>query len=372
MMDILFVNSSMQFARYIKRIKALINQGLSATVVGYEREDYFGDNLPCTTVNLGFVDSGSYLNRIIQFIQDFFIIKKYINKASVVYAFGLDMAFISRVILCLFWKQKPKLLYEIGDIRSIMVSNNLKGRLSRMIESWILNGTSYLVVTSDAYVNSYYNKYYDYDNNKIFVIENKLEENTSFVNKKSDKTEINDRPIKIGYFGRLRCQYSWEAIKYLVESTGYRFEIILRGVNAGISDFENEISLYENITFKGPYVSPQDLTDIYSEIDLVWGAHYHADNNFLWARSCRFYESLLFNKPLIVQQGTYDERIINNYNAGITVDIRTPFLNLGNLINLDLNMVKALKNKVKKIPEDLYLYTDEHKKLAKLIKLGLM
>jgi len=366
MIDILFLNSSIEFARYIKRVNALLEYDLSATVIGYERSDYSGIDYNCETISLGSIDGGNYLYRVLRFFKDILIIGKQLKRSSIVYAFGLDMAFVTR-IASIFILKKVTLLYEIGDIRQVMVDNGIKGKMSRLIESWILRKTSYLIITSDAYIEGYYKKYYNFDNNNIIVIENKLD--NCLINKKTAYSTTNrDYPIVIGYFGRLRCIHSWEALKNLSKITGDKFKIILRGTNAGIPDLENEINQLDHISFKGPYISPRELNEIYSEIDLVWGAHYHANNNFLWARSCRFYESLLFAKPLIVQSGTYDAKIIDGFNTGISVNIKPDEFNINELIDIDCEKIGFLQKNIELIPKNIYLYENEHRDLAKLLK----
>ncbi len=65
-------------------------------------------------------------------------------------------------------------------------------------------------------------------------------------------------------------------------------------------------------SYLGPYQAPKDLSFIYSMVDVVWASYPFSDRttvgNHLYARTNRFYESLYFKKPFIVQKGTADAK----------------------------------------------------------------
>jgi succinoglycan biosynthesis protein ExoL len=367
LMDVLFINSSLQFSRYIKREKALVKEGLYAFVIGYSRDDYTSERVPIETIHLGNVTGGNYFRRILQFLCDSIKVHKYVKKVSVIYAFGLDMAFFTRLITS-FILSKPKIIYEIGDVRQVMVRNDLVGKIGRIIEAWVLKNTSLLVLTSDAYYDEYYKKYYNIESNQIFIIENKLVKDEFHLGNTEQNQKINNDIITIGYFGRLRCQKSWEALKLLSINADNKIKIILRGVNAGIRNFKMEVEEFENITYLGPYVSPIDLPKMYNEIDIVWAAHIHSPTNTRWARSCRFYESSCFMKPMIVQKDTYDAKIANQYGIGFSIDLQNQEETIKKILQLNRDDILNYKKRFESIPESVYFYTDEHKILAQKIK----
>ena len=60
----------------------------------------------------------------------------------------------------------------------------------------------------------------------------------------------------------------------------------------------------EYVTYRGPFVSPDELPEMYAGVDLVWGAYLHGESNARWARSNRYFEAGYFGKPIFAQKGT--------------------------------------------------------------------
>ena len=367
---ILFLNSSINFSRYAKRINLLSRNGISGKIIAFERDDYKGVEFPGEIVSLGKLIPGNYLNRLLQFLKVSLLIRKEIRSIPVVYAFGLDMAFLLR-LSSIGLIIKPKLIYEIADIREILIQKSILGKIGRFIERWILKKTQLLIVTSKAYIDEYYKKILGGFNTNFMVIENKLD--SHMLNKiiGIDKNEIQISRIrdvqidvlKIGYFGRLRCNRSWEVLKYIAEKSNGGIEIVARGVNVCIDNFENDVNNIPNIKFLGEFRSPDDLREIYNDIDLVWAAHFHAQTNLKWARVCRFYEACYFKKPLISQIGTEDGRIVEKLGLGVCINLDDIKSSGEDVLKITRNTMEKWTTAINKLPAEISSYSNEHKNL---------
>ncbi|MCK8827688.1 hypothetical protein MWH25_08020 [Natroniella acetigena] len=367
-MKIVFLCPVVSHVRYHKRINALKNLGANTKVLAFEREYYSGKSLSEGYVSLGEISHGNYFKRIIPFIKSFSKIRSMIKNADIVYAFGLDN-------LLLGWlanstvKNNSKIIYEVGDIRGILLKNSFSAKLLRELEKFLLNHINLLVVTSKAYISGYYEGILNMDNIKYQVIENKLNKD-EFQSLKSSGSCISKETLKIGYFGVLRCQRSWNILKKVAEKSNGRIQIYLRGIPMGIKNFKNEVSKISNVNYGGPYKAPDDLFQIYNQVDIVWACYPYQDKqigNWLWARTNRFYESCLFNKPMLTLAGNQDAKVVNKFKIGKSLDLSNIKATVKEVLNLDKSRIKQWEKNLYNLPEKLYLYTNEHKKLFEFL-----
>ena len=124
------------------------------------------------------------------------------------------------------------------------------------------------------------------------------------------------------------------------------------------------------ITYDGPYVSPDDLSKLYDQVDIVWIAHHMSKTSLKMNRANRFYEACFFKKPMIAQIGTQDAKDVNVYKIGTSVDLS----NIGDAVNrilkIDTANISQWRENIVEIPRQVFLYTDEHQMLFEAITKG--
>ena len=87
-----------------------------------------------------------------------------------------------------------------------------------------------------------------------------------------------------------------------------------------IPDFQQQIQGIENVEFRGRYRSPEDLSGIYGDLDLVWAGDFmEAGYNSVWLLPNRIYEGGYYAVPSIAPEGTQTAKWINARAAGFTV-----------------------------------------------------
>jgi|SRR5690625_17511 len=371
-MRFLFVMPTIGQPRYAKRINMLQNEGVVANAAAFERDYHRGRVPDCSIDNLGRVYSGSYLKRVVTYLLSIKKIRRLAKGSHVVYSFGFDLFLLTYLATI---GLSCKRVLEVGDIRKIQTGSSLISKILRALERLFAHKIDLLVVTSSRYYTEYYEGWLNVSPNCL-VVENKLEKTYLLSRPAFSNIAQHDcycaRPIRIGYFGLLRCAWSAETLYELARKYPNSFEIVLAGRwILGREQLEKILKLV-NVSFLGEYRSPDDLERLYSKVDIVWaGYSFSCSNNFnlFWAKTNRYYESLFYFKPLITTKGSCDEADITNFGIGLGLEYGDPskvaeFLNK----KLSLRKIDAWRGNMLKVPDKLFVYEDEASKLIDAIK----
>lgn len=355
--------------RYYKRISALKDLGMQVKVLAFERGSYPGKELSGKHISLGHIKHGHYLSRLVMILKAIYKVRSMIKNADVLYTCGLDMALLGW-LAALKINNKPKLCYEVADIREIQLSNGLAGRITRAFERFMIKQAHLLIVTSSTYVSAYYKGILGAKNFRYQVIENKLDPR-QIMNSKLRLLPKSppEAHLKIGYFGVLRCARSLQVIKHLVSKYNGSVEVYLRGIFfKDIGVLEHEVVNTSGIYYEGPFKSPDDLPEMYSKVDIVWDiAKYHEGKvgNLSWAKSNRFYQSCFFNKPIIGQVNTLDGIAAEELDIGISLDISDIDRAVDKIMSITKHQLEHWKKNLSNISKEVYVLTDEHERLIK-------
>ncbi|MBC3758488.1 hypothetical protein H7U19_08740 [Hyunsoonleella sp. SJ7] len=347
--------------RIAKRITMLKAVGFDVSAVAFER-DYHKGRLPdCEISLLGKMAHGKFLRRVLKILFVLPKLRSKIKHHTIIYAFGSDMAYMA-VIASLGLRKKVVL--EIGDIREIQVKKGFVGKTVRAIDTFFLKRCSLLVSTSHAFVQEYYRNFLG-SNIKSLVLENKQEENYSV-----RPLKLEDNKITIGYFGLLRCEWSWGVLKRLALESPNKYRIVVAGYPIKPESIAFEAKDIENITYLGEYKSPDDLPSLYGRVNIVWACYPFpkpTEMNWKWARTNRYYESLCYKKPMISLENSGDSSYVEDYKIGLTI----PLDSLENAIlclkNLSLENINQWTENVINLPEEYYIYTNERHNLKNSI-----
>jgi succinoglycan biosynthesis protein ExoL len=349
--------------RHSKRISMLMDLGFKVEVVAFER-DYLKGRLPnCKIKTLGKITHGQYMIRIFNLIKILPILREEIKKNDVVYAYNSDMAYIC--IIANWWLNKP-IVIEVGDIREILASKTIKGRLMRLVDAFFIKKCKLLVATADGFVNEFYTKWLKVSIPSI-ILENKLESPCD--EDKLIKKQVDSR-ITIGYFGLLRCDWSWNVLKQLAEINSDKFKIVIAGYPIKPYSLPEKSKEISNIEFLGQYKSPDDLASLYGSVDIVWACYpFPKDDewNWKWARTNRFYESICYKKPMISLDGSGDAQVVIDKEIGILVP-REEVKKVVRILNkVTKKQITHWTSNVKSLPENIYLFTTEERELKRAI-----
>lgn len=127
--------------------------------------------------------------------------------------------------------------------------------------------------------------------------------------------------IKIGFVGTIRYFYENSAlIRSLANDK--RFELIYVGrsyEDCNLEKFCKENG-YSNVKFFGEYTN-EEKAQIYQDIDIINAVYGNKSLEVTTALPNRFYDALIFKKPILVSSGTYISSLVEKNNLGISIDL---------------------------------------------------
>lgn len=368
-MKIVFASNNWADAHQQMRLRALADLNFPIVCFGVTR-DYYPSDSTFSPIWLGNMKHGRYINRLLLYFRFLKQLFSRVNTGDLLYVYGFDLIFIA-VLFRFVRIGKIHLVYEICDIRELFFSHKLAGRLLRRIETMAVSYIDLFVVTSPAFVEQYFRQWRKIHIPNFLLIENKIH-SAYFLVPSLPKSKTQTGKVRIGYFGVLRCAYSLNFLLALAE-TG-KFEIILRGIfMPATQHFERIINDKPNITYLGHYQSPNDLARNYAEIDIVWAVYPHATaerGNHRLARTNRFYESLFFKKPAIVQKGTADATEAEKLgNIALEIDLNCFATSMHYLLSsVNRPFLDTIISSLQQVPSENYLTTNEYKRLESWIQ----
>ncbi|GAB3170350.1 hypothetical protein GCM10027291_21960 [Telluribacter humicola] len=320
----------------------------------------------------GQMEHASYLKRWRTYIQFFKQLLNTTRDGDILYIYGFDLAAIALLFRTLS-RRSVYLVHEVPDIREMFFRKGVLGKLLRRIEKAVIPQMELLIVTSPEYVTEYYQKLRRLSIRKYLVIENKIHAGLHQLPGTSRQMTSSPR-IRIGYFGLLRCKASLDCLMLLAQTN--RFDIDLRGIfMPDTRHYESKIKDTPNMQYLGPYNASRELQALYDSVDIVWAAYPYSPlsttGNHLWARTNRFYESLYFRKPIVVQKNTSDAgraRMLGN--IALEVDLEAPH-RAARFIEEQLTSdhLKELQVALAAIPDREYTIKDEYQTLAHCLQL---
>ena len=305
-----------------RRVQAFRDDGINVTGFMMRR----GEAAPTAweNIDLGQTHDGAFLQRIRQVFAGADLAATHrdtLADADVIYARNLDM------LACAFLaKRKAKLdtpvIYESLDVHRLLTRGDLVGKALRWLEGGLLRRTAGLVISSPAFLRSHFERYYP-GRFRPFLVENRLAAGADYGERPAVHTQAADHPLRLGWVGVLRCQRSLDLLCALADCYPETLEIHLHGVPARkeISIFEPEIDKRANMHYHGRYRSPEDLSEIYGGLDLVWAGDFmEAGFNSVWLLPNRIYEGGYFCVPAIAPAGTETAAWIGARHGGFIAD----------------------------------------------------
>ena len=367
-------------ARTIKRMRQFMNRGFNVFGFSFRRKMYNDDYIPeWDNISLGNIEHEKYIRRLIPIFRAILVIikaRKRLRGTAIFYANKLDPALLAIFARKISRSTSP-VIYEVSDIYIPFVQRNFIGYFFRFLEKIALYNIDLLVVTSIGFIKHYYGPIQNYKK-EWFLLENKIypplssfqDKEYSLKDQKSIGQEKSNNKWIIGYSGVLRCVKSWEMIKFLAQEIPEKVEFYLSGVLDSINqeDFYKTLRDFQNITYSGEYLYPDDLLKIYSSIHFSWCIDLSQSwYNSKWLMPNRFYESGLFSVPMIALKGFEVGNYIDYFEIGWTIS--EPYLE--NLIDFlsELTWVEYIskKQKLNSLQKSYFQGDDEFKEMCNVI-----
>jgi succinoglycan biosynthesis protein ExoL len=342
-----------------RRVTAFLDDGFQ--VDGYMMQRRDPGDLPWRNVKLGETRDAAFIQR---FRSLFFGSQKaakhadQLAKADFICARNLDMlavAFLTKRKL----KLKTPVIYESLDVHRMLSRSDPIGALMRWIERQMLKRTTALIVSSPGFLTHYFERYHR-SLYKPILIENRLAAGTDYGDRPAESRLPNDRPLQIGWVGMLRCKRSLDLLAIVADRLKDRVEIHLHGIPARseIDVFEPIIDQRDNMIFHGRYKSPEDLSSIYSQLDVVWAGDFmEAGENSVWLLPNRIYEGGYYGVPSIAPAKTQTAAWVAQHDVGFVVeeDLEQKLADLIEALASDRSQIEQFRANLLSISSDVFV-----------------
>jgi len=363
--ELIFFGHDARDAAVQRRIKAFEQTGVAVRAFTMRRGPAFAP--PWVNVDLGETRDAAMGQRLGALLRAQPILRarrEALKRADVFYARNLDM-------LALAWWAKrmsgsrARLIYECLDVHRFMTRTDAVGAAMRFVERRLLSGTARVVVSSPAFVREYFDVYQS-GRAKTVLIENRLPPAYDY-GLRPREAAPRMGPIRIGWFGNLRCRRSFDLLLALADRFRDRVTFSFQGAPARteIEDFEERVAAYSNIRFGGRYAWPEGLAHLYGDVDLVWAGDFHDPGaNSKWLLPNRLYEGGYYCAPPIAPADSETGRWIERHGFGFILaeplEQTLPAL----IERLDHAQIAAARATLVEAPESLFVQPpDELKQL---------
>ena len=304
--------------RIAKRVAMLQEAGFDVRMAGFERPQYLGRRPDCPTLSLGEMPDGRYASRALRIARAAPKVRGAVRESDLVYAFNSDSALLA--LIAGAGLRRP-LVMETSDLMPPQVADGLRGRAARTLDRRIARACKLLTLTSHGYA-AYFRDWLRAETPRL-VIENKAEAwFASSVRARPPRPDggapFAGRPLRIGWFGALRDDWSFRVLDALTRAAPERFSVLLAGTPIGLERFAERAAANPNIAYCGPYDHPHGLPALYDDIDLVMACRSPEPPDGL-SQTNRYYDACLFRKPLIVRAGSVDGENVRRLDIGLTL-----------------------------------------------------
>ena len=339
--------------RCIKRILSLHYAGYNVIVYGHDRGLYNINMFPSSIEvhNLGFAKNGS--GYLLKFLKNWKLLIRILNEydknSIIVYAFSFDFALISSIL-------KFKYIYEISDLIYGYFKCKTLMNIFRLIDIYICKKSIFTVITSEGFKKYLFrNK----NNKKIILQKNKVDYSLKNILRFS---------LNLKYRTSLRFAYVG-AFRY--PNTVFRFaEVIGREFPKHEFYFYGESNLtnlviklsnkYPNIYYFGPFKNPDELEEIYKNIDIIAACYDVSSFNERVAEPNKLYEAICFCKPIIVSKNTYLADKVKTMGVGYSIDASKDETIIEFVSQLSINQLNIISMNEYKMDSNEYIDNSEN------------
>jgi len=295
-MKIVFLVNSLQNQRCIKRIKEFIAQGCDVEVYAYSRLKDSYSNFSFEVKVLGTLRNDiSYAKRFPILIKDIrSVVKRNKGQNVVYYLFGLDLAMAFRIV-----NRKDKYVFEESDLVHTYMGNAMLRGLLEKIDKRIIQHSAKTVFTSEGFEEYHFGE--EKPENTV-VIANKLNQD---ILKMEIKEKMSYDKIRVGFVGKPRFKSVVAFAKVLCERhKNFEFHVYGGPILEEKEGFE-ALSKFDTYFYHGPFKNPDELPEIYSQLDLVLSTYDIEFENVRYAEPNKLYEAIFFRIPIIVSENTF-------------------------------------------------------------------
>ena len=313
-MKTVFLTSNINEPRVPNRIAEFRERGYDLEVFCYCRDSDrpFRREDGVTYHVLGEVGRGSssYFKRLFaEYRAVRKVIRGFAGQDVLFYLINNDMALLYRLT-----GGKQPYVYEEADLRHTYFSSRLLRSVFERMDRRIIGKSLLAVFLSEGFTSFHYGDKGKPEN--VTYIFNKLNPEVSAL--QYVRSRVPDMShLKFAFVGSVRFDSVYNFAKVMCASfPNHEFHFYGKLVE----DRFNELKSYQNCFFHGPFTNPTDLPAIYSDVDLLLSTYDARFDNVRYAEPNKIYESIYFETPIIVSEGTYLSQRVSDAGIGYSVN----------------------------------------------------
>ncbi len=341
---IVFILGSISQPRLIKRIKSFISQGYDVEIYGFDRGVYnINAQIDGKTIHiLGHQQSGKdYMGKFFRTIKEVRkVLKKYNGEDTLFYGTNFTITLSLKLNGC------KNYIYEISDVLYGYKRFNLIRWLLKYIDIFLIRHSMLTVLTSAGFAKFFFGK----NTPKNIIIQpNRLD--FSFFDKKRPDNIVprSIDSLNFSYVGAFRYPNTVFRFARLIgeKYPNHQFHFY------GDSIFRNEVieiaNSFDNVKYHGPFKNPDDLVNIYSNIDIVVACYDTQSINERIAEPNKLYEALYFRKPIIVSENTFLAERVKELGCGFVINATNDHSIISFLNSITRNDLERIYKNIDKI-----------------------
>ncbi|MHA6692670.1 glycosyltransferase [Devosia sp. A449] len=305
-----------------RRVAMFRAGGAEVEIAGFRRGDAPPPTLPIdTVVELDITHDGRMLHRLAATLGAAWRAPNWsrsLRRPDVIVARNLEMLGVASRLLGL-WDHAPTLIYECLDLHRLMLRPDRIGQAMRALEQRLMRSVDLLITSSPAFLRHHFDIH---GAPPALLVENKVfaPDIGDLGRNPALREEVS--PIRIGWFGALRCNKSLAALAALSRQLDGQLKVTLAGQPA-LTEFDHfhaTTSAAPHLAYGGAFRYPTDLPALYSGVHFVWAIDFfEAGLNSSWLLPNRLYEGCLNGAIPIALAGTETAAFIQRLGIGIEV-----------------------------------------------------
>lgn len=314
-MKIVFIVGGISDSHIIKRVQSFKEKGYDVEVYGFQRNvnanNSFG-NIKCHVI--GQLEDQRYIGRVQTVRKAVVKVLKSYSKDTLFYVWGYDIASI-----CYFMKRKY--IYEISDIVYSYFPGPIKS-VFKALDRKIIESSVVTLITSEGFV-KFLNCEQKVAENKLVLMPNKLSDKFLYLERPTFKPI--DGKVRFGFVGYYRYPDTVVRLARVIGEKYPNFEFHFWGIGPEtiLKDIKDICISCNNVFEHGPFKNPDDLYKVYDTIDVVACNYDYRGANEQIAEPNKLYESLFFNKAIIVSVNTFLAEKVKSKQYGFVIDSLT-------------------------------------------------
>lgn len=358
MLKVLYLTPNLADPAAARRIAMMRTGGATVAVAGFIRKGAALPSLDASdVVVLGETFDGKFGQRLVAVAKALATIVRTMGGRDIpdiIMARNLEMLPLANRLRAVWGGHHP-IVYECLDIHRLLLRQDFVGRSMRAAERYLSAPAALLTTSSPGFLRNYFDIY---GGPPALIVENKTPIGNGERGRNPALSDA-EGPLRIGWFGALRCSRSLDALSQLTADMDGRIEVVLRGRPAltEFNDFHAQTANQAGLQFAGPYRNPDDLPAIYSDVHFSWAIDFfEAGQNSAWLLPNRLYEGCLHGAIPIAAAGTETAAFLERHGIGLIVPDIEPETLRGALGGLDAATIRMMAGRVAALDPALFSY----------------